>query len=459
MAEIDTLAVYYEAYEIGRLHLGADGTIAFAYDPRWLATPGVFPVSVTMPLTDALYAPETVHPWVANLLPEERQLVTLAKIMGVDRNDTIAILREIGGDTAGALSFGEPSLREKWTYTPLQDFYKIDTPDAALLRHFEDLKERPFLVGEDGIRLSLAGGQEKTALTVLDPHGRPRLGLPQKEDKLAIPRNGAPSTLIIKPDNPRLPGIVENEAYCLSLAAAIGIRAAEVTIVKAGTRNALAVARYDRNVRDHGGIRRLHQEDFAQANRVFPTYKYEMGTFPGPSLQTLLATGVHLPPRDALHLLDQVIFNIVVANTDAHAKNYSLLLNEPKSLAPLYDVSSVLPWRDAKINQNFAQKLAGKKRRPGDVEGRHWDLIAESASYNPRETRKRVEEIVDSIVAGGHNVAARIADQDGAVPELVIQARDCVEENALRIVRQLKDKPGAAHRATPGKAAFREIIR
>ncbi len=44
-------------------------------------------------------------------------------------------------------------------------------PDAALQRHFEDLKVRPFLVGEDGIRLSLAGGQEKTVLAVLDPDG------------------------------------------------------------------------------------------------------------------------------------------------------------------------------------------------------------------------------------------------------------------------------------------------
>ena len=443
MAEIDTLSVFYEGYEVGRLHLGGVGTIAFAYDLRWLDTRGAFPISVTMPLTADLYGPETVHPWIANLLPEERQLMTLAKIMGVDRNDTIAILREIGGDTAGALSFGEPSLREKWNYIPLQDFYKIDRQDDALLRHFEDLKERPFLVGEDGVRLSLAGGQQKAALTVLGPDGNPRLGLPRAGDLLALPRDGAPSTVIIKPDNPRLPGIVENEAYCLGLAAAIGISAAEVSILKAGPRNALSVARYDRDLRDHGGIRRLHQEDFAQANRVFPTFKYELGTFPGPSLQTLLATGANLPSRDALRLLDQIIFNIVVANTDAHAKNYSLLLSGPRSLAPLYDVSSVLPWRDQKINQNFAQKLAGKKRRPGDIKGRHWDLIAESAGYNPRETRKRVEEIIDQIIASGHRVATQTADQFGAVPELVTQARDCVEENALRIVRHLKVEPGA----------------
>lgn len=451
MDDPNTIPVFYDSYEIGEIRLGEGATISFAYDQRWLDTLGAFPVSVSMPLTKDVYAPTIVHPWVANLLPEERQLFTLASVMGVDRNDSIAVLRKIGGDTAGALSFGAPSNRDEWNYAHLQQFYETETADAALLRHFEDLKDRPFLVGEDGIRLSLAGGQEKAALTVLGPEGSPRLGLPRPDDLLGIPRNGAPSTLIIKPDNPRLPGIVENEAYCLGLANAIGLDAAKTTILKVGERNALAIARYDRESRKDGEVRRLHQEDFAQANCVFPTYKYETGTFPGPSLQVLLRTGKHLPSKDALRLLDQVIFNIVVANTDAHAKNYSLFLSGTKSLAPLYDVSSALPWENIKINQNFAQKIAGKKRRPGDIQGRHWNNIAESAGYNPHETRKRVEEIVDRIIRMGHDVAAQIAGQAGAVPKLVDQVRDCVEENALRVIGQLKEKPQATIFTAPDR--------
>jgi serine/threonine-protein kinase HipA len=439
MAAPDMIPVYYEAYQVGGLTLGQQGAISFSYDSRWLDTSGIFPISLSMPLGAEPYGSEIVHPWLANLLPEEHQLAALAKIIGVDRNDTVAVLREIGGDTAGALSFGEPSLRENWTYTTLEAFYGEKTPDKALLKHFEDLKVRPFLVGEDGIRLSLAGGQQKTALTVLGPDGVPRLGLPAKDDALAIPRNGAPSTLIIKPDNPNVPGIVENEAYCLALASAIGIEAVETQILKAGDRNALAVARYDRDRARDGRIRRRHQEDFAQANRVFPTSKYEMGTFPGPSLQTLFLTGQNLPSRDALRLLDKVIFNIVVANTDAHAKNYSLLLTGERALAPFYDVSCVLPWKDNQINQNFAQKISGKKRRPGDTHGRHWDAMAESAGYNARETRRRVEAIVDSIVREGPKVMAQVADQPAAVAALIQQAHECVERNALKIVRQLKD--------------------
>ena len=174
MADENEIPVFYETYQVANLSLEGAGKLSLAYDKRWLATPAAFPISLSLPLVPDTYGADLVHPWLANLLPEERQLAALAKIIGVDRNDTIAILREIGGDTAGALSFGEPSDRKAWTYLPLPAFYKTDQPDEALSRHFEDLKERPFLVGEDGIRLSLAGGQQKSALTVLDPAGRPR---------------------------------------------------------------------------------------------------------------------------------------------------------------------------------------------------------------------------------------------------------------------------------------------
>lgn len=456
MPDENEIPVFYEAYQVASLQLDDEGRLSLAYDKRWLATSAAFPISLSLPLAPDTYGAEVVHPWLANLLPEERQLAALAKIIGVDRNDTIAILREIGGDTAGALSFGAPSDRKAWTYLALPAFYNTDQPDQALSRHFEDLKARPFLVGEDGIRLSLAGGQQKSVLTVLDPAGRPRLGLPQADDTLAIPGNGAPSTIIIKPDNPRLPGIVENEAYCLNLANAIGIEAAQTVILTAGKRNALAVARYDRNLRPDGEIRRLHQEDFAQANGVFPTFKYETGSFPGPSLQTLIQTANALPSRDALRLLDQIIFNILVANSDAHAKNYALLLSPTKALAPLYDVSTVLPWRDRQINQTFAQKIAGKKRRPGDIQGRHWDAIAGSAGLNAREVRLRVQELVDRIIQEGPRTAAHVAEQAGAVKGFVDQAQACVEHNALAIARQLRDEtarlPGRARvaRSEPG---------
>lgn len=430
------VSVWFDALHVGDVIIADEGDLSFTYTGRWQATPGAFPLSVTLPIGPEHYPTEVIAPWLANLLPEEQQLQVLHRVLGVDRADTLALLQAIGGDTAGALSFGEPSRREAWRYIPLTEFYDLADPAAALERHFEDLKQRPFLVGEDGVRLSLAGGQAKSALAVLDADGAPVLRLPGRGDQLAIPRHGAPSTVIIKPDNPILPGIIENETYCLHLARAIGLAAAETTTLAAGRRRAIGVLRYDRRL-GRNGLQRIHQEDFAQANGVPPGRKYERGTLQGPNLTTLLRTGRHLSSADALALLDYVIFNLLVANTDAHAKNYSILLpiGEGPRLAPLYDVSTVLPWPD--IAQDHAQNLAGKKRRPGDLATRHWDVIAQDVGFRPADVRARVQQLIDALVA------ARVATTDAvtALPAVhrgyVEQAAEAIEHNALRISGRL----------------------
>ena len=432
--------VWFEDLHVGDVRVDPDGALGFAYTRAWLATQGAFALSRTLPLNDAVYPADVISPWLANLLPEEDQLAVLTRSLGVDRRDTLAILDAIGGDTAGALSFGIRPDRSAWAYTPLTEFYAADDPEIALERHFKDLAKRPFLVGEEGVRLSLAGGQKKSALAVLDRSGSPVLRLPEAGDVLAIPRHGAPSTLIVKPDNPILPGIVENETYCLALAAAAGIVSARATILPAGARRAIAVLRYDRRIGRSGALQRVHQEDFAQANGVPPGRKYERGTVRGPDLATLLATGRILEPGDKLALLDQLIFNILAANTDAHAKNYSLLLplNAGPRLAPLYDVSTVLPWPD--VVQDFAQNIAGKKRKPGDVAARHWDAISRTSGYRPGDVRGRVQELVDAIVAARVPVTAAVASLPGASAGYVEQAADLIEENALRVAGRLTQR-------------------
>lgn len=430
--------VWFDALHVGDVSVGDDGALSFVYTKAWLATGGAFPLSLTLPLDNKTYPSDLISPWLANLLPEEEQLTILTRSLSLDRADTLAVLNEIGGDTAGALSFGVLSDRADWSYTPLCEFYETEDPAAALERHFDDLAKRPFLVGEEGVRLSLAGGQKKSALAVLGPDGAPVLRLPQEGDALAIPRHGAPSTIILKPDNRHLPGIVENETYCLRLAHAIGIVSAETTILSAGARKAICSLRYDRRTSRTGELQRIHQEDFAQANSVPPGRKYERGTVAGPDLAALLATGRYLPPADALALLDQLIFNILVANTDAHAKNYSLLLpvGEGPRLSPLYDVSTVLMW--PRVAQYFAQNIADKKRKPCDVAGRHWNIVAEAVGYRPADVRKRVQELVDGLVAQRVTVSNAVTSLAGSANGYVQEAARLIEENALRIAGRLR---------------------
>ncbi|MFG5382749.1 type II toxin-antitoxin system HipA family toxin [Yoonia sp. R2-816] len=432
----NSISVFYDNFTIGQIDVDAAGELSFRYNPKWLATESAFPLSVTIPLQPEPVAAPVITPWLANLLPEEQQLLTLSRALGLASSDALAILMEIGGDTAGAISIGEPSNRPSWAYQQLTDHYQTETVEDALTAHFADLGKRPFLAGEDGVRLSLAGGQKKTALAVLGADGKPKLGLPTDTDALAIPKHGAPSTVIIKPDNSNLPGIVENETYCLTLARLCGLATVEAGILPAGERTALIVARYDRSVRKDESLRRLHQEDFAQANGVFPGQKYEQGTVAGIDMQSLLTTAQHLPSKDALALQDQVIFNILIANTDAHAKNYSMLLGGNISLAPLYDVSTVLYWDH--VNQYHAQKLGGRKRKPGDMDRRHWDQIAEDAGFSPRVVRQRIQELVDTMVARRVEATQLVCHMDSAEAGMVEHVADLIEKNALRIAGRLR---------------------
>ena len=429
--------VWFDALHVGDVIANEDGTLGFTYTEAWLKTRNAFPLSLRLPLQATVYPHEVVFPWLANLLPEGEQFSLLARSLGLNRTDALAILNEIGGDTAGALSFGVPSDRAAWTYTPLTEFYRIDDPHAALEKHFKDLQRRPFLVGEEGVRLSLAGGQRKSALAVLDSNGSPVLRLPEDGDVLAIPHHGAPSTVILKPDNPNLPGIVENEIYCLRLAQAVGIASAKATALPAESRNAICVLRYDRRISGAGEIQRVHQEDFAQANGVPPERKYEHGLVAGPDIATLLGTGRDLPPTDAISLLDQLIFNILIANTDAHAKNHSLLLpvGMGPRLAPLYDVLTALPWPF--VLQYFAQNIGGKKRKLGDIAAHHWDAIAEAAGYRSADVRKRVKELVRGIGASHVLVSKAVQSLPGVVGGCVEEATALIRENVLRIAGQL----------------------
>ena len=151
--------------------------------------------------------------------------------------------------------------------------------------------------------------------------------------------------------------------------------------------------------------------------------------------------GVELPqlgPGGALDLLDQVIFNVLVANTDGHAKNYSLLLplRDGPRLSPLYDVSTVLPW--PAVVQKFAQSLAGKRRKPGDIAARHWEKIAKTSGFRPRDVMDRIQQLVDRMVEARVAVTKEVTSFPGATTGYVAEAAEQVETNALRIAGRLR---------------------
>lgn len=278
-----------------------------------------------------------------NLLPEGEPLRAMTRALGVAREDVLGLIAQTGNDLAGALSIAPQRPRGEPGYRPI--------PDAdALERIIEELPARPFLVGEDGVSMSLAGAQEKLPVAIID-------------GQIAVPINGAPSTHIVKPDNPRLSGSVQNEALCMVLARRIGLNVAPVTTCVAGERSYLLVGRYDRTGTGND-VRRLHQEDFCQALGCAPAAKYEFngtGTR-GPSIADMFAlVRQHMTAREITRLLDAVIFNVAIGNVDSHPKNYSILLGPgAPQLALLYDLMSGLVWSN--ITQNHAKANGGHRR-------------------------------------------------------------------------------------------------
>lgn len=403
------LTVHYEDRLVATISADAQAT-RLTYRDTWLAAPDRFPVSLAMPLRPEPFGGDLVLPWLMNLLPEGEPLRAMTRALGAATEDALGLIARTGSDLAGALSIapqpphGEPAYRA--------------IPDAAALeRIITDLPSRPFLIGEDGVAMSLAGAQEKLPVALID-------------NQIAIPVNGAPSTHILKPDNPRLPGSVANEALCMVLARRIGLNVAPVTTDLADARSYLLVGRYDR-AGSSTEIRRLHQEDFCQALGRPPVAKYEFngtGTR-GPSLADLFTlVRQYMTARDITRLLDAVIFNVAIGNVDSHAKNYSILLGPgAPQLAPLYDLMSGLAWPN--ITQNHAQAIGGQ-RCGRHIYGRHWRRLAEAAGLAARGTIQRVEQVTARLLRELPGAVEEVAAMPAAWTMLDVFAKEIAERAA-----------------------------
>ena len=432
------LPVYYEKRIVGTIEVHADGP-AFVYAPEWLKTRGAFPLSITMPLSPRRISPQIFLPWAANLLPEASQLRAIGLKLGAAPGDVIGILSEVGRDTAGALSIGEPGS------TSAAD-WRVVKSEKALARILEDLPSKPFLVGDDGVSMSLAGVQSKIGVA-LDEKGR-----------IAIPVNGAPSTHILKPDSERLYGGVQNEALCLVLARRLGLNAPAVTTGMAEKRSYLLVTRYDR-VEQNGRWRRLHQEDFCQALGKPPSAKYESNQtgIPGPTLPELFAlTHNAMQAPDVVNLVDYVVLNVLACNTDAHAKNYSLMISgKGFALAPIYDVMCGAVWEH--VTRNMAQKIAGKNRGE-HLKLRHWQRFAADCGLNATRLTRRVEALAKAALKEARGAAGEVGQMPAGPHPMMEQVVEALEKRARALLSGLKEEAPAGAQAG-GKAAAKKPAR
>ena len=393
---IKTLDVYLHHDLVGHLLLNV-GQMVFEYADSWLGNLNAVPLSQSLPLQKERFNRKICRGFFAGILPEESKRQMVAKNLGISATNDFAMLEQIGGECAGAVTFipaGEPFPARNYRYRALS---KHDL--AGIL---ELLPTHPLMAGEEDIRLSLAGAQDKIAVHVADGN-------------ISIPLGGAPSTHILKPAIERFEGVVFNEAFCLQLAALAGLPVAKAAIGKVKAIDYLLVERYDRHLEADGTVRRLHQEDFCQALGVASEHKYQSEG--GPSLKdcfALLRAASSRPVVDLAHLLDAVIFNMLIGNHDAHGKNFSLLYRpQATQLAPLYDLISTVYY--PRLSKKMSMKI-GKEAESAKIMPEHFEQLAQDAGLAVPQTKRRVPELAEQVSAQlgkvgiNHPVAHKLAE-------------------------------------------------
>lgn len=371
------LDVYLNQKLTGQLSIDADGDMRFAYHHHYLENEKNLPLSRSLPLQETPFTMKQCRPFFSGLLPEAHLRSTIARQLGISEKNDFALLAAIGGECAGAVAI----LPQNTPIAQLKPDYKI-IKKQEVSEILQTMHQRPMIVGEDGIRLSLAGAQDKLPVAVIDGN-------------IAIPMHGAPSTHILKPINRDFPSLIQNECFCLSLAKKIGLNAVNASIHHAGKIPYLLVERYDRIKTEHG-IQRLHQEDFCQALGISPEMKYQREG--GPQLLDcfrLIKEASSLPVVDIKALLQGVLFNLVIGNNDAHAKNFSLLYQGKQTrLAPFYDIISTVyyPELATKMAMKIASKYDFDRLFP-----RHLEQMAKDASLSPALVKKETLKLIGQI--------------------------------------------------------------
>jgi serine/threonine-protein kinase HipA len=399
----DQLVALLGGKEVGHVHRDARGRLTFVYDDDWRQMPDAYPLSLSMPLAAAEHRPAVVEAFLWGLLPDnELVLSRWAQKFQISARNVFALISNVGEDCAGAVQFVLPSRLEAIRSGKQDKIDWLDEKDIA--ERLRTLREdhAAWRLPRDTGQFSLAGAQPKTALLF-------------KNGRWGIPSGRIPTTHILKPPTGRFDGHAENEHICLALARSLGLPTAQSKVMRFEKEIAIAVERYDRQ-RSGNEILRVHQEDMCQALGIMPTIKYQNEKGPSAAdIVALLRTHSSERETDVDTFVSAIGFNWLIAGTDAHAKNYSLLIGSgPRiRLAPLYDLASILPYDEFDMHKvKLAMKVGGEYLLR-QIGVRQWQKFAKEM---------RVDS--DRLIAGLGAMAANL-------PDAINDARKHAHEDGL----------------------------
>lgn len=395
---MNTLTVYLHGEPVGALVQDSSGLLRFTYTPGWLERGDAIPLSRMLPLPPDPYESRHARPFFAGILPEEGPRSAIARLLGISKDNDFALLERIGGECAGAVSLLPEGQQPLQVETRTRG---LDEQDLTAI--IQELPSRPLLAGEEGVRLSLAGAQDKLPVVI-------------DGETIALPLGNTPSTHIIKPEPERFPGLVANEAFCMHLAQRVGLNVPETKTRTIGGKHCIVVTRYDREPGPDGTVR-LHQEDLCQALGRPPERKYQQEG--GPTVReciTLLREWSTTPVLDILAFVDALVFNMLIGNADAHGKNYAMIYAAgTRRLAPLYDLVSTIAWPE------LASRLAmniGHGKSVNDINPARFKRLAEECDLGWPMVRERIDDLADRTMN-----AVKSTESTGDVPAKDAAAR------------------------------------
>jgi serine/threonine-protein kinase HipA len=384
------------------------GRTRLVYEDGWLAGEAPYPLSLSMPLTLQSHPPGRVDPFLWGLLPDNEHVIQRwARKFGVSAGNGFALIGHVGEDCAGAAQFVRPERLDALADGRDEGIEWLTEDEvAARMRALRD-DAAAGRTSRDRGQFSLAGAQPKTAFY-------------RDGDRWGVPTGRIPTTHILKPTTAKFDGHSENEHLCMATASSLGLLTAESEVSRFGDVSVIVVKRFDRQALD-GEMVRIHQEDTCQALSVHPSRKYQNDGGPGArEIAALLRTNVYQPPdagadvgdvaeNDVWRFVDALLFNWLIGGTDAHAKNYSLLIGSGGlvRMAPLYDLASIFAYPDLDRGRaKLAMKVADKYRLE-DIRLRHWEKFASELQLEPDAVIERARWLADALPDG----MAETADQ------------------------------------------------
>ncbi|WP_100644046.1 HipA domain-containing protein [Alteromonas facilis] len=313
------------------LESATESEMSLVYEPGWVKEGFAF--SPHLPL-DGKFDSRAVRNFIQNLLPEGRGLEEITSNTTVSKNNAFGLIRVIGADTSGAISF------RPFKSPPVETSFRAVSKEELSDRLKKFKSSAASLSQWDGTtRLSVAGVQDK--LNFLERNG-----------ELGFGEGNLCSNRIFKFETGKVPFIAVNEFFTMALAKEAGLEIPHIELRDYGGVRTFVIDRFDRQwTPDKDVVLRRHVIDGCQAINLPPSYKYERqhgdsgdGAFirDGASFPKLFGIKTSNQAAYKTSLIRWLIFNVLNRNYDAHGKNISFFINRAgMKLTPFYDLVNI----------------------------------------------------------------------------------------------------------------------